>query len=133
MDAGRYIIQVTASDSTISVSSRFIMWIDAVGVADIGYLLDEDSDGIYDTFYNQQTKNISAAAMEQGVYLIDVNGDTYWDYEYNVTNGMLLSILPQTSNINAATFPLMLISIAIIIVLVLLFAIVYIKRFHKKQ
>lgn len=133
MKAGRYIIQVTVSDSTISVSSRFIIWIDAIAVTDIGYLLDEDSDGVYDTFYNQQTKNISAAAKKQGVYLIDVNGDTYWDYEYNITNGILLSILPQTSSIHAATVPLMLLSIAIIIVSVLLFVIVYIKRFYKKQ
>jgi Purple acid Phosphatase, N-terminal domain/PKD domain len=133
MKAGKYTIQVTASDSSTSVSSRFIIWIDAVAVTDIGYLTDENGDGTYDNFYNQETGSTSVIEKRNGVYLIDMNGDHEWEYEYNVTNGMLLSILRQTSGTQPTPLSLMLIFVVIIIVFLVLFSIVYIRRLYKKQ
>ncbi len=133
MKAGKYVLQVTASDPTTSVSSKHIIWIDAVAVGDVGYLTDDDRDGIFDLFHNKQTGIKTATEVRQGVYLIDVNGDLLWDYEYNVTTGVMLSILHQTSSTQETQFPLMLIFSVIIMVFLLLLIVVCRRRFHKKQ
>jgi hypothetical protein len=82
--AGKYRIIVTASDNkTISETSELIVFIDAVCVEDIGYLVDIDGDGIYDSFYNDTTDHVTDVDFFEGNYLIDDNGDGDWNYVFD--------------------------------------------------
>lgn len=85
--AGRYTIVVKSLDNiTESVSTKLIMLIDVLEVVDIGYLIDENSDGIYDFFHNTEIaigKETKVKMLNNGNYLIDSDGDNTWDYDYN--------------------------------------------------
>jgi len=93
--AGKYTITVTASDNKTSASSEKTIWIDAVVVGDIGYLVDADSDGIFDAFHSNVTGRETATEKKQGIYLLDVDGDYQWEYEFNVTTGIVSLISQQ--------------------------------------
>jgi hypothetical protein len=95
MKAGKYTITVIASDSKTSSSSKKTIWIDAVSVADLGYLLDVDGDGFFDSFHVDATGNETLTEMKNGVYLLDLDGDNRWDYEYNANSGTLSLIIQQ--------------------------------------
>jgi len=86
--AGEYTISVSAYDNqTESGSTKYTVLIDAWPIVnDInGYLGDDDSDGIYDFFYNSETgEKTDAELQEDGTYFIDIDGDGDWDYVYDI-------------------------------------------------
>ena len=92
--AGIYSMWVEAIDNE-SVSSEKIylaVLIDAISVQDKGYLIDENSNGTYDIFYSNTTKNETTVQKQNNeTYLIDSNGDAKWDYIYDQKTGILTS------------------------------------------
>ena len=57
-----------------------------------GYLIDNDSDGTYETFYNSETGNqTDIEQQEDERYLIDSNGDGTWNYVYDPTTDVIIS------------------------------------------
>jgi hypothetical protein len=62
------------------------VYIDAVQTGDIGYLFDDDSNGIYDAFYSDVYKQITTVQNQDGSYTIDSDGDGEWDYTFGTTN-----------------------------------------------
>ena len=85
---GIYTIIVKAFDGeTESETSRFTIYIDILPIDDIikGFLIDENSDNIYDLFENSKTGNYTGVVLENITYLIDVDGDSKWDYVFNST------------------------------------------------
>ncbi len=48
-----------------------------------GYLQDDDGDGEYDTFYNNEDDSETSTNKENGSYLIDTDNDGEFDYRYN--------------------------------------------------
>lgn len=66
--AGHYILMVKSSDNkTESATTAFPILIDVLDVANIGYLIDENSDGIYDVFYSNTTEKkqkLKSSTME---------------------------------------------------------------------
>jgi len=86
--AGRYIIKVTATDNQMSSSSEKTIWIDAMNIIDIGYIIDVDGDGIYDLFHNETNGNETLLGQKDGSYLIDSDGDGEWDHIFSLTNGL---------------------------------------------
>ena len=54
-----------------------------------GYLVDENSNGTYDSFKNTDTGNQTAVKQENSYYLIDSDGDSKWDHVYNLETGVL--------------------------------------------
>lgn len=83
--AGEYEIEVYAYDNkTYSEPTQLTVLIDIVYVDDIGYLIDDDGDGIYDSFYNNATgETITVEEQADGTYLIDSDGDGEWDYIFD--------------------------------------------------
>ena len=53
-----------------------------------GYLIDEDSQDIYESFNNTETKQQTNVEVENGTYLIDSNSDGEWDYAFNIKTGL---------------------------------------------
>jgi hypothetical protein len=134
--AGKFTIKVTASDNRTSSSSEKTIWIDSIAVSDIGFLMDNNSDGLFDVFHNDEIGVETVTEMRNGVYLIDINGDYRWDYEYNATSGILFSILQQLPPTEKTPFSLSFVSgliIVVFFVFFLLLILLYRRRFNKKQ
>jgi len=86
--AGRYSVTVTVNDNLTESSSNITVYIDALQTRGVGYLLDNDADGIYDVFYSDEKKQTMTIQKKDDSYLIDSDGDGDWDYTYNATNGL---------------------------------------------
>ncbi len=82
--AGKYVLSVTANDNqTDSEATDLTIWIDAIPVNktnEIGYITDDDSDGVYDTFHPGMT---AVERLDNGSYLIDEDGDEAWDWIFD--------------------------------------------------
>jgi PKD repeat protein len=87
--AGRYDVTVTVTDNQTESSSKITVYIDAKKTDDIGYLLDTNGDGIYDTFYSNISKQSTTVQKKDGNYNIDSNGDGTWDYTFDATKGLI--------------------------------------------
>ncbi len=89
--AGIYTINVTAADSeTTSKKVKMVVLIDVEYVAELGYLLDIDGDGVYDLFYSNITGvETTVDVKENETYLIDSNDGDKWDYCYDSLSGTL--------------------------------------------
>ena len=85
----RYVVKVKVFDNeTFSATSSYIVYIDCLEVDSIGYLIDEDSDGVYDVFHNSSSGLENSVAYKDDRYLIDVDGDNSWDYSFTVSSGL---------------------------------------------
>lgn len=86
--AGKYIITITATDNQTNSSSEKTILIDAVLVDNIGYLIDIDGDGTYDSFHNETNGQVTLLGQKDGSYLIDCDGDGQWEYIFDITTGL---------------------------------------------
>ncbi len=90
-EPGVYLISVYAIDSENATSSVWEkeMLIDVMYCQDIGYLIDEDQDGEYDTLYCNETNEITNLGKKgNSSYLLDVDDDGEWDYRYTIDGGL---------------------------------------------
>ncbi|MFW6121553.1 MAG: PKD domain-containing protein, partial [Petrotogales bacterium] len=89
---GIYTVGVYATDENNATSgvAEFIVLIDIHYCDNIGYLIDNNSNGFYDLFYCNETDNETFTKEENGTYLIDTDGDDKWDYAYNQDTGLTL-------------------------------------------
>jgi PKD repeat protein len=92
--AGRYTITVSVTDTktTPLPSSDYTVFIDAKQITGLGYLLDNNSDGTYDAFYSDASKQITSVEKKDGNYLIDSNGNGVSDLSYDELTGNTSSI-----------------------------------------
>lgn len=76
----------TEANGTPSGKTYLTVLIDAWWVDDIGYLLDEDGDGTYETFYSNETDDVTTTEYNatSGEYLLDEDGDDAWDWVYDL-------------------------------------------------
>jgi hypothetical protein len=133
---GAYKVTVYAEDNNLGISEKisFMVLIDVIVINDEinGELIDENSDGVYDSFYNYENKkNCSVETKDNTTYLINSDEDEEWDYQYNIKNNKLnkyedkkeLSDLPEEQGtLNLSLFGIM----SLLIGLILLFIFVFI-------
>ena len=83
---GFYTMRIYAQDESNAISEIYemIIPIDVQYVGNLGYLIDSNSDGIFDSFQSNTTaKETKVSRQANGNYLIDTNGDGTWDIVYN--------------------------------------------------
>ena len=87
---GIYKITFKATDQNNATTKTITIYIDIQTINELnGYLIDENSDDIYDLFHNNTTNNDTAVKQQtNGKYLIDDNGDGNWDYIYDPETGL---------------------------------------------
>lgn len=87
---GAYKIKVSAIDEHNSTSDteELMVLIDVHYCDDIGYIIDTDSDGIYELFHSNSTGNETDIKTQNGGYLIDSNEDGKWDYNFDLITGL---------------------------------------------
>jgi hypothetical protein len=86
--AGKYILTVTTTDNQTNSSSEKTILIDTISVTNIGYLIDIDGDGTYDSFHNETNGKETSLGLKEGDYLIDSDGDGKWDYTFDLATGI---------------------------------------------
>ena len=89
----------------------------------IHFLIDTDSDGIVDLFYNSTSgKTTIIYYMGKNQYLIDENGDGKWEYVYDPA-GALSKYIKEETNITSElpfiVYPLLIIFVLIVIIIIL--------------
>jgi len=102
-------------------------------IGEIGYFVDSNSDGIYDTFYENSTglqKDIQLT--EDNEYLIDLSGDGNWDYIYNIETKTLNKI-SDLSESTSDDFSLFILVIVILLLFLLFLLTVGRIRTKKKE
>jgi len=125
--SGKYVIDVYTSDNeSFSGTTNYVVFIDAVEIYDsnesaIGYLIDDDSDGIYDRFYSYIVqKETIIKFLGENKYLIDVDGDGKWDYLYDSESRELTPYKADSSQKQQMKPLLILIFILLLIFIIIL-------------
>jgi len=128
--AGIYTIKVNAIDehNASSGTAELIVLIDARYGGDIGYFIDNDGNGIYDSFYSNETGNETLFELqENGEYKIDSDGDGEYDCIYNPVTRAITSLkgdgeeTTETSEIPWILIVGIIVAIAIIAIVILLY------------
>jgi len=121
---GFYTIQAYVQDRNNATSAimQLPLAIDVHYVGPYGYLIDTDSDGIYNTFHSNSTqlKN-SVKYLPNGDYLIDIDNDGTWDIIYHSTTN-------QYQTYNELPIVQYLLLVLLIIAIILLAYLLKIKR-----
>lgn len=86
--AGRYTVTGTATDNLSVSSTELIVYIDALPTGEIGYLLDDDGDGVYDSFFSSAADLQTPVQQVNNAYVIDSDGDGDWDYRFHASQGL---------------------------------------------
>jgi len=115
---GIYTIEVYAEDkyNAASANRTLIISIDAFYCGAMGYLIDNNSDGTYDTFYCYATGNITIVQQDDGTYLIDTDGDGSVDYTFNPSTAEMVTFKKEEQT-GTPGFEIMLALCAIALVL----------------
>jgi len=91
---GKYVISVKAYDNeTESASVKYTILIDVLPIDNgiTGYFIDDDSDGVYDSFENSVTgEKTDIEIQNDGTYLVDSDGDGQWDYTFDTESGITM-------------------------------------------
>ena len=133
--AGIYNIQVTANDNqTDSGSTTYKVLVDVIELeyngTDVGYIIDNDSDGTYDMFNDGAQVENTITKQEDGTYLIDSDDDGTPDYVYDAeTDTLTLYSSPETEGDNTLLYA----AVALFLIIILLGAGYYYMTKNKKQ
>jgi PKD repeat protein len=131
---GKYIMWVQAFDDKEAASEKthLTILIDVTPISgDInGDLIDEDSDSIYDYFYNYLTESKTELGLDsEGKYLIDSTGNNKYDFVYNFETGELTEFISDESEVyTPEEFNIWIFVIVIISLLSLFISLIYIKK-----
>lgn len=131
--AGRYTMTVKAFDNrTESDATTFIVLIDAIYVGDLGYLIDTDGDGDYDSFYSNVTGTETQVGTSNGNYLLDTNGDGNPDYQYNPFTNETIKLSEGASSSEGILNGTTLIAIGIVLAAIILLIVFFVLAKNKK-
>jgi len=130
---GVYTSSVNAYDNdTYSGTTDYVVLIDVLYVKNIGYLIDTDSNGTYDSFYSNETlEQTSVEKLANGSYLINSDIDDGWDYIYGPDTDTLTAYsLGEEAEDNTIWYLLI---VGLIIAIILLFLIAAAMKKKEKE
>jgi sensor histidine kinase YesM len=126
---GFYLVRASAQDPNNATSDVYqvLVSIDVRYVGSLGYLINTDGVGPFDTFYSNQTGNQTAVQLQSnGDYLIDTNGDGSFDSVFDIQSGTLQAYSGTSSpfQVFGSIYGMLLIGFIIVIILIVLIAII---------
>ena len=128
---GIYTISVTAYDNNATSDTKdYVVLIDVMWVKNIGYLIDTNSDGTYNSFYSNETEaQTDTEKQDDGTYLINSDEDAEWDWIYDPDTDTLTAYSAPSEEDYTWLYAL----IIVIIILLLIAAAAMGKKKKKKQ
>ncbi len=135
-DPGEYIIIVTANDGkTNSKSKEYNVLIDVKIIDNFGYLIDEDSNSIYDCcFIRSLEKTVDVEYSEKdNCYLIDEDNDGKMDYSYNLSTEKLTDLNKGYGETEDAGISIQMLAVLGGIILVGIILVAYFSKKNKKN
>jgi len=134
---GIYTLKAYAIDDkdVISEISELEILIDTIYCKDLGYLTDYTDDSIYDLFCSNSTSLETPVKLVNGLYLIDIDNNGGYDYQFNITTQelSLYSQVRETKEENWMHIINPYLPYIIIIVIVLLIVIIFLLIRETKQ
>ena len=134
--AGKYTMWVQAiNDDGISSEKTFLTILIDVWLIDDeikGHLIDDDGDGLYDSFYNPTTGLETDVELQNGdTYLIDKTGNGKWDYVFVLDTGELRIYEPtnESESISEEINNIAIVVLTIFIIIVLISFVIYVKSY----
>ena len=134
--AGIYSVTVYAKDENNATSEmvRITVLIDSHYVENIGYLLDNDGDEVYDLFHNHTTGiETDVEKQNDGKYLIDKDGDGNWDYTYVPETGEIESYESDKSELSQQAEDNIVIVILAIFLIIISLILLIVRRSRKNK
>ncbi len=131
---GKYTIEVRAFDNqTYSTLKELTIHIDSKDVGTIGYITDDDGDGIYDMFHGNDEIETVLEQDEEGKYLIDTDDDGEWEYIFDAETQELTQIESESKEEEKAEDYTGILILAVIVILILLGVAWYFMKINKKE
>jgi hypothetical protein len=127
-EAGRYTITISADDNKTITKNETKIYIDAKNVGNIGYITDDNSDGVYDKFYDGEGL-VTDLGKENEKYLIDSNKDGEYDYIFNPETGVITFLEGKDTAETHDVYRIMLVGIIVIIAIITILAFIYKKKY----
>ncbi len=116
--SGKYQIIAKATDNnTVSEQTTMDVFIDVSFITTLGFLFDTDNDGLFDSFYINNTGSItSVQKTKDASYYLDTDNDGKWNYLYNPNNGLLTALRSSVTTIENPWFFIIIIATAVLII-----------------
>jgi PKD repeat protein len=132
---GKYLLKITASDNkTVSATKTYTVLIDVHLVSNIGYLIDENADGIYEKFKSDKTGTENQVEQQAGgTYLIDGDNDGKWDYSYDMSTKTLEDYNSSSSDTSTSNSIFLLLGFLVVIVIIIAMAAYWQKNKKSKS
>jgi len=134
---GIYTIEAYANDinNAVSETSELTVLINIIYVNTSGYLVDNQNDGTYDSFYSNITKNTTFVQQNNNIILIDIDEDGQPDQQYNIlTNELSIYSAPTTKQTSPLTLDMVLLFVIFFVIIVItLLVIIFIRNTIKQK
>ncbi len=145
--AGIYTINVNAIDDyqngngtpSGNTSLQVLIDVHIIDNGDVdGYLIDENGNGTYDEFHNNENGSDSGVKKDGEFYLLDTDGNGKEDYKYNPSTGLGETIEEETEEPSGGTEPagedntLLYVGAALIVIVLLLLFFLATRKKNKK-
>ncbi len=131
---GIYTIRVTASDTVTTISKNLTIYIDTYVLPNdpslniSGYLIDRNSDTVFDSFYNSKLDTANGVKQENGsIYLLDTDLDNIWDIRFDLETNQHSAYTQENTDSEERQIFLFLLTLIAIIMIVSAF---FIYRFY---
>ena len=125
--AGRYTVTITADDNKTITKNETKIFIDAKNVGDIGYITDDNADGVYDKFQDDEGL-VTDLGQENGKYLIDSDGDGEYDCTYNPVTGAITSLKEKETTETLDVLWIIIVGIILVIAIITFIVFLYKKK-----
>jgi PKD repeat protein len=138
---GSYNISVYAVDISKASSQKnnLIVLIDKAFCEDVGYLIENTNDGVFDLFYSNATGQETSVEHLNGIYYIDYNNDNSWEYTFNSSISKVFNYNQESASDEEHTGLILTLefyeylAIAIAIILIIIIAVLAKRRSTKKR
>jgi parallel beta-helix repeat protein len=125
---GIYDIKIQVSDNLTTTENQYTVWIDTHKVSTIGYLIDNDSDMVYDIFHDNIFGSESKIKKKNdGTYLLDTDGNNLWDSVFDPISNDVSEIeeVKEQDGI-----PILYVEIIIGLIIICLICFIFIRKRH---
>lgn len=130
---GVYKVMVSVKDekNTFSDVTELTVLINTRFCGCLGYLVDTNNDGFYDSFISNFSGNATLKHFD--IYLIDIDNDGVYDYKYNMSTGVIEGVNNGNNKVSSGFNYDILISLSFLFIIVFITSLFFVLTFRGKK